>query len=505
MDGLYDPGRYLQRLRDKAPDTFLVVEKILGSEEELCDSWPVEGTTGYDFLNYANGLFCDTRNDRILNSIYFKLIGSTAGFAELLREKKRLIIVEHMGGDVINLAQEAKTISSRDRHGSDLTMFGLRRAIVEVLAAFPVYRTYINDRVVSGNDRKYIEEAVARATAGNPALVHEFKFLRRFLLLNFPEYLDEAEKDEWLRFAMRFQQFTGPLMAKGLEDTASYVYNKLISLNEVGGRPDRFGCLVKEFHSFNRKRQKQWPHSFNTTSTHDTKRGEDVRARINVLSEIPREWESNVRNWSRLNKSKKSRVRDMYVPDKNDEYFLYQTLIGAFPFVEAEYAEFVERIKQYITKAVREAKVHTEWIKPDVPYESAYMAFLEDILDTSEENAFLKDFLPFQRKIAHYGMLNSLSQELIKITSPGIPDLYQGTELWDLSLVDPDNRRPVNFERRIALSQYICNKAATDLPGLVSELLLTFGTVESSSFWCIGHSIPGRTLRWSSRKGTTSR
>ena len=356
VDGLSDPGRYLQRLRDKAPETFLVVEKILDSEEELPDSWPVEGTTGYDFLNYANGLFCDTRNDRILNSIYFRLIGSTAGFAELLRDKKRLIIVEHMGGDVINLAQEAKTISSRDRHGSDLTMFGLRRAIVEVLAAFPVYRTYINDRVVSGNDRKYIEEAVARATAGNPALVHEFKFLRRFLLLNFPEYLDEAEKDEWLRFAMRFQQFTGPLMAKGLEDTASYVYNKLISLNEVGGRPDRFGCLVKEFHSFNRKRQKQWPHSFNTTSTHDTKRGEDVRARINVLSEIPREWESNVRNWSRINKAKKNRVRDMYVPDKNDEYFLYQTLIGAFPFAEAEYAEFVERIKQYITKAVREAK-----------------------------------------------------------------------------------------------------------------------------------------------------
>ena len=471
VDGVYDPRRYLERLRGKAPDTFLVVEKILDPEEELCDSWPVQGTTGYEFLNYTNGLFCDTKNDRILNSIYFRQIGSTAGFAELLRDKKRLIIVEHMGGDVINLAQEAKTISSRDRHASDITMFGLRRAILEVLAAFPVYRTYINDHLVSENDRKYIEEAVARATAGNPALVHEFKFLRRFLLLNFPEYLDEEEKGEWLKFAMRFQQFTGPLMAKGLEDTAFYVYNKLISLNEVGGRPDRFGCLVKEFHNFNRKRQKRWPHSFNATSTHDTKRGEDVRARINVLSEIPREWERNVRNWSRINKGKKSRVRDMYVPDKNDEYFLYQTLVGAFPFAEAEYSEFVERIKQYITKAVREAKVHTEWIKPDVLYESAYMAFLEDILDPSEENTFLKDFLPFQRKIAHYGMLNSLSQVLIKITSPGIPDFYQGTELWDLSLVDPDNRRPVNFERRIPLFQDIRQRALTDLSGLIAELL----------------------------------
>ena len=345
VDGLYDPGRYLKKLRGKAPETFLVVEKILDPEEDLCNDWPVQGTTGYDFMNYVNGLFCEKKNQRTLDRIWFTLTGSTRRFADLLREKKRLIIVEHMAGDVNNLAQLVKTISSRDRHGTDITMFGLRRAILEVLAAFPVYRTYINDRVVSESDRYYIEQAVDLAIAVNPALIHELRFIRRFLLLNFPEYMDEQEKSEWLKFAMRFQQYTGPLMAKGLEDTALYVYNKLISLNEVGGRPDRFGCSVKEFHSFNKKRQRQWPHSFNATSTHDTKRGEDVRARINVISEIPREWERNVRNWSRINKGKKSRIRDNYVPDKNDEYFLYQTLLGAFPFARNEYPEFVERIK----------------------------------------------------------------------------------------------------------------------------------------------------------------
>ncbi len=471
VDGLYDPGRYLKKLRGNAPETFLVVEKILDPEEDLCNDWPVQGTTGYDFMNYVNGLFCEKKNQRTLDRIWFTLTGSTRRFADLLREKKRLIIVEHMAGDVNNLAQLVKTISSRDRHGTDITMFGLRRAILEVLAAFPVYRTYVNDRVLSESDRNYIEQAVDLAIAVNPALIHELRFIRRFLLLNFPEYMDEQEKSEWLKFSMRFQQYTGPLMAKGHEDTALYVYNKLISLNEVGGRPDRFGCSVKEFHSFNKKRQRQWPHSFNATSTHDTKRGEDVRARINVISEIPREWERNVRNWSRINKGKKSRIRDNYVPDKNDEYFLYQTLLGAFPFARDEYPEFVERIKEYIIKAVREAKVHTEWIKPDLAYESAYLAFLEEILDPSDENAFLREFLPFQRKIAHYGVLNSLSQALIKITSPGVPDFYQGTELWDLNLVDPDNRRPINFEQRITLLGDIRRRAETDVLKLIEALL----------------------------------
>jgi (1->4)-alpha-D-glucan 1-alpha-D-glucosylmutase len=471
VDGLYDPKRYLKRLRAKAPEAFLVVEKILGFEEDLRNDWPVQGTTGYDFMNYANGLFCERKNERTFDRIYSRLTGFMGGFSDLVLAKKRLIIVEHMAGDVNNLAQSVKGIFSRDRHASDITMFGLRRAILEVLAAFPVYRTYINDRVISEDDRIYIEEAVNKATAANPALIHEFKFIRRFLLLNYPSYLDEEEKRDWLKFAMRFQQFTGPLMAKGLEDTVFYVYNRLISLNEVGGRPDRFGCSVKEFHSRNSRRQALWPHSLNATSTHDTKRGEDVRARINVLSEIPGEWERNVRNWNRINKGKKSRVRDAYVPDRNDEYFLYQTLLGAFPYAEDDYPVFVDRIKEYIIKAVREAKVHTEWIKPDMAYETAYLSFLEKILDPLEGNAFLREFLPFQKKISHYGMLNSLSQALIKITAPGVPDLYQGTELWDLNLVDPDNRRPVNFEHRVALLDDIRKRAEEDPLKFINELL----------------------------------
>ncbi|MBI4963616.1 MAG: malto-oligosyltrehalose synthase [Desulfomonile tiedjei] len=476
LDGLYDPAGYLHRIREKAPATYLIVEKILDLDEDLCEPWPVQGTTGYDFINYVTGLFCDRKNSRTFNRAYANFTGFRGEFSELAREKKKLIIVEHMAGDVNNLAQLVRSISSRDRHGRDITMYGLRRAIMEVLAAFPVYRTYVDQRGLGESDRKYIQDAIDAATAVNPALINELKFVRRFLLLQFPPYLGEENKREWLQFAMRFQQFTGPLMAKGFEDTTLYVYNRLLSLNEVGGKPDRFGCSVKKFHSFNRKRQRRWPASLNATSTHDTKRGEDVRARINVLSEIPLEWEQNLRNWNRINKAKKERVKGTYVPDKNDEYFLYQTLLGAFPFSEEQYVEFVARIKEYMIKAVREAKVHTEWIQPDTAYEEAYLAFLDRILEPSDDNAFLKEFRPFQRKISHYGVLNSLSQALIKITAPGVPDFYQGTELWDLNLVDPDNRRTVDFETRAALLEDLRSRATEDQRKLIHELLANVET-----------------------------
>jgi (1->4)-alpha-D-glucan 1-alpha-D-glucosylmutase len=475
LDGLYDPAAYLKRLREKASGTYLIVEKILDPDEDLSEAWPVQGTTGYDFINYVNGLFCDRKNKRTFNRAYASFTGFRGDFSDLVREKKKLIIVEHMAGDVNNLAQLVRSISMRDRHGRDITMYGLRRAIMEALAAFPVYRTYIDHRGVSDSDGKYIEEAIESATAGNPALINELKFVRRFLLLHFPPYLSDEGKRDWLQFAMRFQQFTGPLTAKGFEDTTLYVYNRLLSLNEVGGRPDRFGCSSKKFHSFNRKRQRYWPTSLNATSTHDTKRGEDVRARINVLSEIPLEWERNLRTWSRINKRNKKRVRDTYVPDKNDEYFLYQTLIGTFPFSEEEYVGFVTRIKEYMIKAVREAKVHTQWIKPDTEYEEAYLYFLEKILEPSEDNAFLNEFLPFQRKILHYGVLNSLSQTLIKITAPGVPDFYQGTELWDLNLVDPDNRRPVDFEKRVAMLDHVRGRATGESLKFIEELLADVG------------------------------
>lgn len=454
IDGLYDPAQYLKRLRDRAGDIYIVVEKILDLEEEL-PNWPVQGTTGYDFLNCVNEIFCERENEKEFSKIYSKFTGLKSLYEDLVCEKKRLIIGKDMAGDVDSLANLLKRVSSRDRYGSDITLHGLKRAIVEVLAHFPVYRTYINYEVVSEADRSYIQETIKRAVKRNPGLRYELDFIQRFLLLAFQDYITEEEKKQWTHFTMRFQQLTGPLMAKGFEDTTLYVYNRLLSLNDVGGNPSKFGISPVKFHDFNKKRASLWPHSMNATSTHDTKRGEDVRTRIDVISEIPEEWESNLKKWNKINKKKKKIINGTSVPDNNDEYFLYQTLVGALPFSEDEYPAFVERIKHYIIKVVREAKVHTAWLKPDTDYEQAFVSFVEEILRPSPQNQFLENFLPFQKKIAHYGIFNSLSQALIKITSPGVPDLYQGTELWDLNLVDPDNRRPVDFKSRTKLLKLI--------------------------------------------------
>jgi (1->4)-alpha-D-glucan 1-alpha-D-glucosylmutase len=471
IDGLYDPVGYLQKVREKAPEHYIIVEKILHLQENLPPSWPVQGTTGYDFTNCVNELFCQKEKERAFSRIYASLTGLKKSYADVVRDNKKLIIQEDMASDVHNLAQLLKKISSRDRHGSDITLTALQRALTEVLAVFPVYRTYISQVEVSDEDRKYILAAVDRARANFPALLHGFTFVRRFLLLDFPDYVSEEEKRDWLHFAMRFQQFTGPVMAKGVEDTTLYGYNRLLSLNEVGGRPGHFGCSLEEFHNFNTKKRNQWPDSLNATSTHDTKRGEDVRARINVLSEVPDEWLKMLRTWIKINRGKKKRLHGLAVPDRNDEYFLYQTLLGAFPFSDADYPDFVQRIKAYIVKAVREAKVHTAWLKPDTEYENAYVSFAERILVPAEGNPFLKEFLPFCRRIAHYGILNSLSQTLIKIASPGVPDFYQGTELWDLNLVDPDNRRPVEFERRRAMLAGIREAEDAGVERLIQDLL----------------------------------
>jgi (1->4)-alpha-D-glucan 1-alpha-D-glucosylmutase len=471
VDGLYDPTSYLQKVRGRAPTTYILVEKILNVNEDLPPFWPVQGTTGYDFTNCVNQLFCQKENESTFSRIYSSVTGLRNSYEEVVRDNKKLMIQEDMASDVHNLALLLKKISSRDRHGSDITLNALRRALTEVLAVFPVYRTYISRVAVSENDRKTILEAVDRARANFPALLHGFTFVCRFLLLDFPDYVSDEEKREWLHFAMRFQQLTAPVMAKGVEDTTLYGYNRLVSLNEVGGQPDHFGCSIEEFHNFNTKKRDLWPDSLNATSTHDTKRGEDVRARINVLSEMPDEWLKKLRTWIKINRGKKKRAQGLAVPDRNDEYFLYQTLIGAWPFSDAEYPDFIARIKRYIIKAVREAKVHTAWLKPDTEYEDAYVSFAEKILTRSQANAFLKDIIPFCRRVSHYGMLNSLSQTLIKITSPGVPDFYQGTELWDLNLVDPDNRRPVDFQKRRSLLKEIRTRAEKNLPALISDLL----------------------------------
>ncbi|HEY7218720.1 MAG TPA: malto-oligosyltrehalose synthase [Candidatus Binatia bacterium] len=448
VDGLYDPLGYLTRLRREADDAYLTVEKILGADEELPEFWAVEGTTGYDYLNIVNGIFCARQHGRKFSRIYARFTGLETSARTLITEKKRLIIGKYMAGDIENLAFLLKRVSSRDRHAADVTLYGLKRALVEVLAFFPVYRSYVGPGLFSPQDRQKLAMAVRQAKDANAGLLLELNYIERFLLLDFADHVTEEEKSRWTDFVMRFQQLSGPLMAKGSEDTAVYVYNRLLSLNEVGGDLDRFGVSMEEFHDFNRRRRARWPHAMNATATHDTKRGEDARARINALSELPAEWEKNLRTWTKINRGKKTKVRSLEAPNRNNEYFLYQTLIGAYPIPEGPDAGFINRLTAYLIKAVREAKVHTEWLKPDEAYEQAFADFAQKILAPGEGNHFIEEFFPFAKKIAYCGMFNSLAQLLLKIASPGVADIYQGTELWDLSFVDPDNRRPVDYAKR---------------------------------------------------------
>ena len=471
IDGLFDPTRYLRKLRKKVGQTYIVAEKILELGEQVPSVWPIQGTTGYDYLNYANGIFCSKDNEKKISKIYSRSANTKLPFEQLLYEKKKLILEKHMAGDVDNLANLLKRVSSRDRHGGDITLHGLKMAMAEILARFPVYRTYISDRVFREKDRLYIDAAVEKALRSNPGLMHELDFIKKYLLLELGDYLSQEEKRQCVHFVMRFQQLSAPLTAKGFEDTTLYIYNRLLSLNEVGGFPSTFGISLEEFHAFNKNRNDFWPHSLNATSTHDTKRGEDVRARLNVISELPEEWETNIRQWSKINRKIKRKIGSLRVPDKNDEYLIYQTLVGTFPFEDQDYPTFVERIKSYIIKAVREAKVHTAWIKPDHDYEEGCLSFVDRILQPSQDNDFLREFMRFQKKIAHYGTFNSLSQTLIKITSPGVPDFYQGSELWDLNLVDPDNRRPVDFGKRKRLLKNIKDRSQLDTLHLANQLL----------------------------------
>jgi (1->4)-alpha-D-glucan 1-alpha-D-glucosylmutase len=470
VDGLYDPTQYLQRLREKMGDTYIVVEKILEFDEELSDRWEIQGTSGYDSLNQLNGVFSQVKNKEAFDTIYDRIANLKVPYDQLLADKKRLIAETNLGGDVDNLARFLKRISGQYRYGRDFTLTGLKKAILEVLVQFPVYCTYIDRSGVIDRDRHYIQETIEKAKSKIPQLVKELNLIEKFLLLDYDESFSEEEKTKWLHFTMRLQQVSGPLMAKGIEDTLFYVYNRLVSLNEVGGYPQTFGLTISEFHQFNQKRQQGWLHAMNATSTHDTKRSEDVRARLNVLSEIPDEWDKQIKNWQELNRSKKIVEGKQIIPDNNDEYLFYQNLLGAFPFVDEEYPEFVQRIKDYIIKAVREAKIHTAWLRPDTIYEEGFLDFIDKILKPDINNQFLEKFRALQKWITPYGILNSLSQTLLKITIPGIPDFYQGTELWDLSLVDPDNRRPVDYEKRWSFLQEIKSRSQTDLMSLISDL-----------------------------------
>ncbi|PSB41605.1 malto-oligosyltrehalose synthase, partial [Chamaesiphon polymorphus] len=473
IDGLYDPGRYLDRLRDRTGDTYITVEKILELSEDLPSEWPIQGTSGYEFLNYINGLFCCVKHQEQLTQFYSTFTRSFAEYETLAADKKRLIIETNLAGDVSNLADRLKRIAGQTRLGGDFTAYGLKRALTEVLAFFPVYRTYIASDRVTDADRSVIQTAIVLAKDRVPQQIKELDYIEQILLRQHEDYLTEAQKSDRLDFIMRMQQLTGPLMAKGIEDTLLYSYNRLLSLNEVGGNPGHFGISLEQFDRFNQHKVAQWQHSMNATATHDTKRGEDMRARLNVLSELSSEWIDRVKVWADLNADKKPKIAGKGVPNRNDEYFLYQTLVGAFPFSNSEFAEFVDRVKAYAIKAVREAKVHTAWLRPDSDYEEGYLAFIDAILATPETNPFLREFQPFQSQVAEYGILNSLSQVLLKYTAPGVPDLYQGDEFWDLNLVDPDNRRPVDYDRRQTALKYIREQIDRDILALIDELFTT--------------------------------
>lgn len=471
IDGLYDPTEYLKRLRAKVGDAYITVEKILEFKEKLPEIWQIQGTSGYDFLNYVNGIFCQGKNEQQLTDLYQKFTGINIPYEQLFIDKKQLIVEKNLAGDVDNLARILKKIAGQTRLGIDFTMNGLKRTLAEVLVLFPVYRTYVNGDGLSEEDTSYIKEVIEAARGRIPLLVNELNFIEKLLLLEWEETLTPEQKGLRLHFVMRLQQLSGPLMAKGIEDTLFYVYNRLLSLNEVGGHPGKFGLTIADFHKFNQEQNTTWTHKMNATATHDTKRGEDARARLNVLSEIPEEWENQVETWSDINRSCKIDVRGKAVPAPNDEYFFYQTLVGSYPFDESENEAFVGRIKDYMLKSVREAKLYTAWLRPDSAYEEGFLTFVDKVLDFDESNSFIQEFLPFQKQLAGYGVFNSLSQTLLKYTSPGVPDTYQGTELWDLSMVDPDNRRPVDYEQRITFLKEIKEKAQTDILTLIGDLL----------------------------------
>jgi len=486
-DGLYDPAQYFKRLHDnfakrapsddsipQTPWPYVVVEKILTGSELLPADWPVSGTTGYEFGNLVNGLFVDTSAARRMERIYHNFIGDDVDVDDLAYHCKTLIIRSALVSELNVLANQITRIALSKRRTCDFTLNSLRDALAEIVACFPVYRTYVSPAGISVTDEGYIRTAVTAAKRRSPAADSTvFDFIRDVLLTCIAEGQDAAYRDAVTAFAMKFQQFTSPVMAKGLEDTAFYRYNKLVSLNEVGSDLHRFGTGKAEFHRANENRLRDWPHTMLTTGTHDSKRSEDVRARINVLADYPGLWRLRLREWSRLNREHKRLVNDLPAPSGNDEYLLYQTLLGVWPsqpvVQQGERDNLRERVENYMLKAIREAKENTSWINRNEEYEGAMLSFVRALL--RPEGRFLADFLPFQRRIARLGCWNSLSQALLKLTSPGVPDTYQGNEVWDFSLVDPDNRRPVDYAHDRELFDQMAATRQDSLAELISHLI----------------------------------
>jgi (1->4)-alpha-D-glucan 1-alpha-D-glucosylmutase len=443
-DGLFDPGQYFERLK-AANANYVVVEKITSGGELLPPSWPVQGTTGYEFSNLVSGLFIDSAAGPKIRRSYRGFLGESKDLRNVLYRSKKDVMKSHLASELNVLANYLSRIALANRHTCDFTLNSLRRALSDIVANFPVYRTYVTEDAMSDSDRWYIETAVQRAKRCSPDEdTSIFDFIQQVLLARNPA--DAKTSETQIIFGMRFQQFTSPVMAKGLEDTCFYRYHPLMSCNDVGADPFEFGVTVDEFHRKTRIRQERTPHSMLATSTHDSKLSEDVRARINVLSEIPAQWRLKARQWRQLNRGKKTLLDNVEFPSRNDEYLFYQILLGIWPAGETQPSDSLrERLKNYTLKAAREAKEFTSWANPYAEYEKALLSFVETTLDPVTNQEFIADFLTLQRWVSAIGTLNSLSCTLIKFTAPGVPDIYQGNELLEYSLVDPDNRRPVDY------------------------------------------------------------
>jgi (1->4)-alpha-D-glucan 1-alpha-D-glucosylmutase len=464
---------------DGAWPLYVVAEKILSEGEGLPADWAVDGTTGYDFLNAVNGLFVDGEGRDAFDRIYRGFTGASASYDQLVGSAKKMTMLVAMASEINALAHQLDRIAERNRRCRDFTLNSLTFALREVIACLSVYRTYLTGPdAVTAQDRLVVEEAVEEAKRRNPRTAEAvFDFVLDAVLLRGVQDFPETDRPRLIEWALKFQQLTGPVMAKSVEDTVFYTYNRLVSLNEVGGSPDRYGVSVTAFHRQNAERLERWPHALLATSTHDTKRSEDVRARLDALSEMAGDWHAALIRWGRLNSSKKVVVEDQPAPDRNDEYLLYQTLLGAWadgPFDEKALEQFRGRIGEYMQKATKEAKVHTSWINPNEEYDGAVRQFVARLLPGVGADPFLDDLRALQRRVAFCGYFNSLAQVLLKLTSPGVPDLYQGCELWDFSLVDPDNRRPVDYSCRRALLANLQERiagAGDDRTSLASELV----------------------------------
>jgi (1->4)-alpha-D-glucan 1-alpha-D-glucosylmutase len=463
-DGLYDPAGYFAQLQRRYAELthgdverasrdkplYVLVEKITAPHEDLPRGWGVHGTTGYRYANVVNGVFIDTAAKNAITRVWRSFVREEAvDFEEAAYQGKRLIMRTSLAAELTVLANRLLRLARADRRTRDFTFNTLRQALAEVVACFPVYRTYIAG-APSAADRRYVDWATARAkqrsSAGEDTI---FDFIRAVLLVQ-PPADAPGYTEEYRKFSMRVQQFTAPVTAKGVEDTAFYRFNRLVCLNEVGGDPAQFGMTVKAFHGASGARAAHWPSTMVATSTHDNKRSEDVRARLNVLSEMPASWRLALRRFGLVNRSKRREIEGLPVPSRNDEYLLYQILLGSFPrdLGSASLGAYRERIERYMLKAVREAKVRTSWLTGNKEYEEGVVAFVQALLGKLEDNLFLQEMQPLAQKLAWYGALNSLSMTLVKLTSPGVPDIYQGNELLDFSLVDPDNRRPVDYDKR---------------------------------------------------------